>query len=244
MNDDLYALPALGAGVTATSVTANSVKPETSSTTEVGYRYQTPVINATVDAYYTLDRNHIVASFNQATNDTVDTNEGSVYYYGWEGVIGATPIENLTFIQSINYNHATLGQNLPYNATTVIPTKGKTPPETPLWSLGSRIQYKFDMMTFGVQWKFVDKRFVTLVDDLSVPDYTTVDADFRLALDKAEPGMYLQFNVINVFSENYIGSFGNVPTTNNSALPYYSEGYGYQGAPRTFQVELHIPAPI
>ena len=40
--------------------------------------------------------------------------------------------------------------------------------------------YTWKNLDLGVQWKFVSSRFVTLVDDLSVPSYATIDADIRI----------------------------------------------------------------
>ena len=242
VNDDLYAVAVIGSGTTPNSVGKDNVKPETSKTYEGGYRYQTATVNATLDAYYLQDDNHIVSSFNQATNDTIDTNVGSVNYYGVEAIVGWTPIENLTLVQSYAYNHGEYGSNIPYSATTAIPTKDKLAADTPLWTVAQRASYVWDGFTFDAQAKYVSARYVTLVDDLKVPSYLTVDADIRYNLDNLSDmvpqGTYLQFNVINLFNLKYLGSL-NVSNTNNSALPYYSQPYAYQGAPQTFQVSLH-----
>jgi iron complex outermembrane recepter protein len=218
----------------------DNVQPETSETVEGGWRYQTPTLNATLDAYYLEDNNHIVTSYNQTTGDSVDQNVGSVDYYGVEGIAGWIPFENLTLIQSFAYNHSEYMANIPYSATLVVPTQGKTAADTPRWTVSQRVTYKLDNLDLGVQWKFVDRRFVTLVDDLAVPSYTTVDADARLHLDDiAMPGTYLQFNVINLFNAKYFGSL-NTSDTNNSSLGYYTQAYAFQGAPQTFQVTLHL----
>lgn len=243
VNDDLYAIAVIGSGTTPNSVGLDNVKPETSQTMEAGYRYQTPIVNATADVYLEQDNNHIVSSYNQTTGDTVDTNVGSVHYYGFEGIVGATPIDNLTIVQSLAYNQSRDTANIPYSATVSVPTLGKRAADTPLWTIAQRVTYKLDDFTFGIQWKYVDSRFVTLVNDLQVPSYTTFDIDARWDLsninpDIINPGTYLQFNMINVFNEQYIGSIANAPYTNNASLSYYSQGYGYQGAPRTFQFTL------
>jgi iron complex outermembrane receptor protein len=244
VNDDLYSIAVIGSGTTPAAVGKDNVKPETSQTWEAGYRYQTPMINATLDGYYLTDQNHIVQSFNQQTQDSIDQNVGSIDYYGFEGIAGAQLIDNLTLIQSFAYNHSEYKSNIPYSATVVIPTQGKVAADTPLWTVSQRLTYKWNNVDLGVQWKFVDKRFVTLVDDLAVPSYTTIDADIRVHLDDFAPaGAYVQFNVLNILNEQYIGSI-NVTNSNNSSLQYYSEPYGYQGAPRTFQLSLHIPMPF
>jgi iron complex outermembrane receptor protein len=245
VNDDLYSIAVVGFGTSANAVGQDNVKPETTKTFEGGYRYQSATLNATGDVYYEEDDNHIVQSFNQQTNDSIDQNVGAVDYYGVEGIVGWTPIDNLTLIQSFAYNHSEYMSNIPFNASTAIPTRGKIAADTPIWMVAQRITYQEGNVLFGLQWKYVDKRYVTLVDDLVVPAYTTVDADFRLDLASAFPspwireGTYLQINALNIFNEKYLGSL-NTTSTNNAALPYYSQPYGYQGAPTTIQAAIKV----
>jgi iron complex outermembrane receptor protein len=240
VNDDLYSIAVIGSGTSVSAVGKDNVAPETSKTYEGGYRYQTATINATVDAYYLEDDNHIVQSFNQQTNDSIDQNVGAIHYYGFEGIMGWIPLENLTLIQSFAYEHSEIMSNIPYSATLVIPTRGKVAPDTPVWTAAQRITYTWRNLDLGLQWKFVDDRYVTLVNDLSVPSYATIDANLRVHLDDiTTPGTYLQFNVINLTNAKYLGSL-NITNTNNSSLQYYSQPYAYQGAPQTFQMTLHL----
>jgi iron complex outermembrane receptor protein len=237
VNDDLYAIAVVGSGSTTYAVGKDNVQPETSTTYELGYRYQTSNIKATLDIYKLDDNNHIVTSFNQATNDSIDTNVGTIQYYGVEGLFGISPIKGLNLIGSFAYNHSEDESNIPYSSTFTIETKGKVATDSPVWTVAGRATYDFDAFTFGLQGKFVDSRYVTLVNDLKVPSYVTFDADVRWHLDEITPGTFLQLNVLNVFDEKYIGSI-NVASTNNGASPDYTYPYAYQGAPRTIQVTL------
>ena len=240
VNDDLYSIAVIGSGSTANAVGKDNVAPETSKTYEAGYRYQTATINATVDGYYLEDDNHIVQSFNQATNDSIDQNVGAIHYYGFEGIAGWIPLENLTLIQSIAYEHSEVMSNIPFSATVVIPTRGKVATDTPEWTVAQSVDYTWKNIDLGVQWKYVSDRFITLVNDLKVPSYGTIDANIRVHMDDiVTPGTYLQFNVINLTNTKYIGSI-NTTNTNDSAQPYYSQAFAYQGAPQTFQMTLHL----
>ena len=118
-----------------------------------------------------------------------------------------------------------------------IDTKGKVAADTPAWTVAGRATYAVGDLTFGVQGKWIDKRYVTLVNDLAVPSYVTFDADLRWKMNFITPGTYLQLNVINIFDTKYLGSL-NVTDTNNAALPDYSYAYAYQGAPRVVQLTL------
>jgi outer membrane receptor protein involved in Fe transport len=92
--------------------------------------------------------------------------------------------------------------------------------ETPEWQYGGRAQFEVGPFEFGVQGKYVDDRFATDVNDVIVPGYALFDADARFSF--AQWGLertYLQFNVINIFDERYIGSIGTQLNAARSARP-------------------------
>jgi len=213
------------------------VKPETSTTYELGYRFQAPKIKATFDIYKLDDNNHIVTSFDETTGDSVDQNVGTVEFYGFEGIVGAEVLPHLNVIGSFSYNHSEDESNIPYSATYTIDTKGKQLADTPPWQVAGRVTYDIKDFTVGLTAKYVDQRYVTLVNDLKVPAYYTFDTDLRWRLDWIHPGSFIQLNVINLFDYRYLGSL-NIFTTDNNTSPAYSYGYAYQGAPRTVQITL------
>lgn len=237
VNDDLYAIAVIGSGSTTSAVGRDTVQPETSTTYELGYRYQRPNLKATVDIYKIDDNNHIVSSYNQATQDTIDQNVGTVQFYGVEGLVGASPIANLNLIASFAYNHSRDLDNIPYSSSFIIQTKGKQAVDAPELTFSARAEYRYQDFLFGLEGKWVDKRYVTYVNDLSVPSYVTVDADVRWQLDWIRKGTFLQLNVLNLFDEKYLGSINPV-ASNNGSSPDYTETYAIQGPPRTVQVTL------
>jgi iron complex outermembrane receptor protein len=242
VNDDLYAIGVVGVGL-GTSSTSNpgtdNVQPETSRTLEGGYRYQTARLKATIDGYYMEDNNHILSTYNLDTGDTVDTNVGSIHFYGFEAQVGWVPIDHLTLVASLSYEHSEVMNDIPYSATYTAPTKGLQFYDTPPWMIGGSANYDWSYFKFGGQIKFVDARYATALNDLQVPSYETVDVYVRANLDMIRPGTYLQFNVNNLFNEKYIGSI-NYATTNNPAnTQAYSQSYADQGSPQTLQVTLH-----
>lgn len=238
INDNLYAVATIGSGSTANSVGKNTVQPETTTTYELGYRYQTSKVKATVDIYKLDDNNHIVTSYNQLTGDSVDQNLGAINYYGAEGIVGFRPTTNWSMEGSFNYNHSKVGADIPYSASTIIPTNGKVAVDTPKWTLAGRTDYKWGDFTFGLQGKYVGARYVTLVNDLKVPSYVTWDGDIRYALNWVTHGSYLQFNIFNIFNAKYLTTL-NTTSSNNSALQYYSQPYAKQAMPQTMELTLH-----
>jgi iron complex outermembrane receptor protein len=239
VNDDLYSIAVIGSGTTVNAVGKDNVQPETSTTYELGYRYQTPTIKGTFDVFKLEDNNHIVTSYNQTTGDSVDQNVGTLSFWGVEGLLGVEPLPHWTVVGSFTYEHGEDENNIPYSATVNIPTQGKTPTDTPQLLVGASTSYEIGDVTFGLQGKFVSSRYVTLVNDLRVPSYITFDGDIRWKLRFMPEGTWLQLNVINILDEKYIGSV-NQTDTNNGSSPYYSYAYAYQGTPRTVQAQLRV----
>jgi iron complex outermembrane receptor protein len=238
VNDDLYSIGLLGSGGTSiTTPGTDNVQPETSRTIEGGYRYQASRLKFTVDGYYIEDNNHIVSTYNLETGDNVDTNVGAIHFYGFEGQVGWVPIDHLTLVGTISYEHSQVINNIPYSATYTIPVAGKQFYDTPPWMIGGSATYDWRDFSFSGQFKYVDARYATALNDLTIPSYVTVDASVRWNLNWLRAGTSLQFNVNNLFDERYIGSI-NYATTNNSALPGFSQSFADQGAPRTFQGTL------
>lgn len=242
VNDDLYSIATVATSKTPTLVNtigADNVQPETTTTYEVGYRFQSGKIKSTFDIYDVDDQNHIVTSFNQLTNDSVDQNVGSIRFYGAEALFGAEVLPHLSTVLSFSYNHSRTEDNLPYSATVIEPTAGKFFYDSPEFLAGGLVTYDWRDYSFGLQGKYTSRRFVTYVNDLSVPSYITFDAYFRWRLPMINNGSYFQFNALNLFDEKYIGSI-NPAATNNGSLPYYTYSYAYQGAPRTLQATIRV----
>ena len=97
------------------------------------------------------------------------------------------------------------------------PTRGKELVETPEWTFGLRAYYDTEWFSIGAQGKYVGDRWSTDVNDEKSPSYITVDLDARLKLDNMGfEGTYVQFNVRNVFDEEYLGSISAVSMPRSS----------------------------
>ncbi len=233
--DDLYTVKT----ATNTTVNLDSVRPETTNNYEVGYRYQTARLIGSIAVWDTEFQNRILQSYDPTTNLSQDRNVGAVSLYGVDAQIGASPIEHLNLLANLSYAHSRLKDNIVFDAAGHIePLKGKEQVETPDWMLSGRATYEISDFTFGLTGKYVAKRYVTDLNDLSVPSYVTFDADMRVKLDRVLKNAYLQVNVVNLFDEKYLGSLNSKPT-NNTDSPFYSGiPYALQGAPRTVWVSL------
>lgn len=160
-------------------------------------------------------------------------NVGDVKQWGIDGQVGFKPSDELSFYGSLSYINSEIQDDIPNAVAGVLPTKGKSLYETPKWQGGVRVQWDpAEMLSLGVQGKFVGNRWTNLVNTEQFTGYALWDLDARL---KLEPfglrNTYLQGNVRNLFDERYLGDISSNLTGPAVAQP------GYR---RTFIVTLHV----
>jgi iron complex outermembrane receptor protein len=238
VNDDLYTV---GYDTTTKQVLIDNVQPESSDTYELGYRYQTPNLLASLTLWDTEFQNRIVSSYNQDLDTYTDRNVGDVSLRGVDVAAGWKPpvVQGLSLNGTFSYLYSRFDDNITnFNAAGLVePTQGKTLPESPEITIGGRVQYSISDFDFGLQAKYTSSRFVTDLNDLKVSGYTVWDLDARWRLDRIHPGSYLQLNVTNLFNVRYFGSLANETPTNVVTSPFYNgASYAYQGPPRAISV--------
>lgn len=215
-------------------------EPETSNNYDLGYRYQSSRLIASVSAYYSAFDNYIVRAFEEVFDDNGNlldtiaytTNAGEVNRWGADGQIGYFFTDSFSLYATASFLDSEIVDNLPgTTAGSTIATAGKQLFEVPEWQYGLRAQYEVGPLTLGVQGKYVGERWTNLVNDEQTPDYTLVDVDVRYDLDFINEGMYLQVNALNVFDELYLGNISTAATGNLSAA---------LGAPRSVVATLRM----
>ena len=234
--DSLYAVTRFADG----TIGNPTVQPETSKNYDLGYRYTASTLVVQASAFFNQFDNRIVSTFDEDLGQFVDRNVGSVETTGFEASVGWEPIENLSLYASATFTDSELQDDYVYNAAgALLPTKGKKQVETPEEMFALRASYKFnDVLSAGIQGKYTGERWVTDVNDLKVDAYTVVDLDARFdfapfGLD----GTYMQFNVTNLFDEQYYSTLGTRASATPGALGY-SLPFAGVGAPRTVMATL------
>ena len=213
------------------SIEILDLEPETTTSYDLGYRYQTPLLTGSVALWKSDYENRIVSSFDPDLGLSVDRNVGPVDLYGVDAALGMEIVEDLTVYLSTSYIHSEVQRDIQISATSTVASAGKELVETPDWTVGSRIEYAMGPVTLGVQGKYVDDRWATDVNDEAAPAYTVVDADVRYDFKAFGMESFLQVNVINVADRDYLGSIATSRFFSGpGSLPLYSIG-----APRTFQ---------
>ena len=234
--DSLYAVTRFADG----TIGNPTVQPETSKNYDLGYRYTASTLVVQASAFFNQFDNRIVSTFDEDLGQFVDRNVGSVETTGFEASVGWEPIENLSLYASATFTDSELQDDYVYNAAgALLPTKGKKQVETPEEMFALRASYTFnDVLSAGIQGKYTGERWVTDVNDLKVDAYTVVDLDARFdfapfGLD----GTYMQFNVTNLFDEQYYSTLGTRASATPGALGYALPFAGV-GAPRTVMATL------
>ena len=225
----------------------STVNPETSANYDIGYRFTSDTVTASITAYNTQFKNRIVTSFDQEQGISIDRNIGSVNVDGVDAEANVELMPDLSVYTSASYTHSRVSAGpqaiiLVGSGGAPINLAGKTLVETPDWTLSQRYEYKWGGLTIGLGGKFTGSRFATDNNDFKVPSYFTADAD--LTYDLAQigwTGSYLKVNGYNLFNEKYLGSISSkpcfIPTLPSSSacgsLPTF-----VVGSPQTFQITL------
>ena len=247
--DNLYIVRRL----TDNSIGRGLPESETTNSFDLGWRYNTPNMLASVALWKSDYKNRIVSAFDPIAGFNVDRNVGDVKLQGIDMQIGWRVTEAVTLSSSASYNKSELQSNLQLITDAqlaaggaLVPTKGKTLVETPKWTFSARGDFKAGPnLRFGVQGKRVGDRFGTDINDEVSPSYTIWDVDARYSFNTTKlRGLDLKLNVTNLLDEAYFGNISSGIGTlqSNSTLPGFqgSSGVGFYsiGAPRTIQVSL------
>lgn len=206
--------------------------PESAKVYDLGYRYQSPVFMFQAAAWYNSFTNRIERAFDEAALISYSINVGDVKLQGLDAQAGWKPSETWNVYGSFSYIDSELQNNIPSGVGTFTLTKGKELYETPKYSGSIRVSHDFtDSFRLGLQAKRVGARYTNLTNTEQAPGYTLWDLDARYSFDTLGwKGAYLQFNVKNLFDEEYVGDI----STNISGNGQFQPGY-----PRAVSVTLH-----
>ena len=193
-----------------------NVKPERASTVDLGVRTKRDGIEASLSTYFVNYRNRLVGIANcqlTAFCASVFANVGTVSTKGVEGLLVWQVAPRLSWTTSGSYNSTTINEDYSTGSskgTTIVPTKGKDAIDAPRVIANSGVRYADEHVTgtFGV--RHVDKRYFTILNDLSVPAYTVSDAGLGYRLSGVGPTkeVTVQLNVSNLFDASYLGPIG------------------------------------
>jgi iron complex outermembrane receptor protein len=208
-------------------------QPEIADAYNLGWRWTSPTLLMSVDAWTNNFKNRVERQFDEAAGIFYSVNVGEVKLKGVDAQVSYKPEDYLSFYGSLSYVQSEIQSNFPNGAGgAILATKGKSLYEVPKLQGATRVNWDItDWASLGVQGKFVGSRWTNLTNTEKAPGYALWDLDLRFKLD--DIGMekaYLQFNVKNLFDEKYLADI----STNTNGTAQFQPGY-----PRAFVATLH-----
>jgi len=211
--DDLYS------GITVAQL--GDVQPETTTSYDLGYRYQASNLMFSSAVWFNAFENRI-----ERSQDPLDPtlfysrNVGAVDLWGVEAALGYEVTEAMFVYGAVSWTDSELASD----GTKVV--------DTPDWTMTGRAEYDFGNFTLGAQARFVGERQANDANTQVAPEYTVVDLDARYSLDGlfGSAESFVQLNVINLFDEEYAGQMSSGTGAGNALFNI--------GAPQTFMLTL------
>lgn len=226
-----------------------TVAPEITDNYGAGYRYQSGMVTASVNPWYSIWTNHIVGSPDR-TDPTIsiDRNVGKVTLYGVDLELGVKPVEHLSVYASAAFMHSKLENNYQQSGSLGVgdlPVKGKELVMTPDQTFALRGQYDIGPLTIGIQAKYTGQRYITDTNDTSLPGFTVVDLDAEWKLEGFGKNTRIQINASNIGNAQYFTrasttSAANKTTLSNGGVYSGSTPFVYTGAPPTVYATLKV----
>jgi len=191
-----------------------NLKPETTDTVELGYRFHTHSFQASLTGYDVEYQNRLLAAAISSVivgNQNVLQNVGSVTSRGVEGAVTWSPIQYWSLYGTWSYDNARYNDNVSIPSTgEVVDTKGKFVVAAPQ-NIGN-VQLSYDNGSLWGQMSahYHDRRYYTYLNDSPVPGATTLNlaTGYRFKGTGLINGTELTLNVTNVLDKHYFTTVG------------------------------------
>lgn len=188
-----------------------TLKPETDWVYAVGWRFDHPIVSASVMAYRADFSNRLQASVTGSyiNPQTTVINVGSISMNGVDAGLTIRPFKGLSIYNSISYNHSTYDNNIEQPGETYH-TKGKKVIDYPQFMYKANIMYEFHHATVHFDANYMSSRYLSYTNDTSVPAYwlTSLGAKYDFGDAWRLHNMTVSFNVSNLFNTTYVSMMG------------------------------------
>ena len=223
------------------AVLTGSIKPETSVTTDIGYRYQSKALTFSATAFNVDFKDRQANAFDPTTLKSIYTNAGKARTRGIELEAGTVPVNGWSAYASLTMQKSKVLNDIRTSASVVLASSGKQFAMTPLMLAGLSVQYSSGPLYARLKAKKTGRQYATLMNDEEVPSYMTaeLDAGYRFGDFSFAKNAMVRLNVSNLGNTKYRNpSSGTV--LNATAVGTQAAGtvFYYLGAPRFFSVSL------
>lgn len=211
------------------------VKAETSIMSDVGFRYQSPMLSLTGTLFNSNFKDRQANAVDPNTLVNVYMNAGRVNTRGVELEAGSGVFRGFSAYGSVTIQESVIKDNLRVSTAVTLPTAGKKFTLTPEFMAGLSLQYEQGPFYVRLKGKYSGSQQATLMNDELVPAYTTgdVDAGYKLGNLGFAKNALIRFNISNVGNAKYRNPSSGTVT---NAVAYQSQAaqrvFYYLGAPR------------
>ncbi len=190
-----------------------NLKPETSTTYELGFRTKSSRFQGVIAGYYVDFKDRIIAFANGSGivgNPAILSNVGDVRSWGVEaaGTFRVTP--DLSLFASYAYNDSEYQDDV-LNAAgaVVVATAGKTVVNSPKHLAKGEITWDNGNLFARVGANYTSKRYYSFENDAEVGGFVIVDASIGYRFtDGMLNGVSIQANATNLFDKAYVSTIG------------------------------------
>ena len=216
------------------------LKPETSDTLELGWRFRGDSFEGVLAAYRIKFNDRLLA-IQQGPgivgNPSVLANVGGVSTNGFEAAVNWRPVQHLNWFTSFAWNDSTFDENYTTNGNVVL-VGGKTVPDAPEVMIKTELAYDNGAFFARADANHVGGRYYTFLNQGSVPSYTLFNASagYRFADVAMFEELTVQAAVTNITDKFYISTVGSNGFVN--ADPNGTAQTLLRGAPRQVFVSL------
>jgi iron complex outermembrane receptor protein len=221
--------------------------PELSQTTEIGYRYSSPIISASASVWKSDFQHRIETGWDVEQQLSIATDVGNARMNGANIEVGVRPLKGLSLYGSASYTKTEMLNDYQFKAGPDLcatdPTNkanaydctlGKHLGKVPRLMYAFNADYKIGAWQFGLNGKYTGLRFDSLANVENAPAYTVWNGDIQYKLGETGPmkAAYIRLNVKNLFDVKYKSSI-------YSGNAFYDSGnYYYPGETRTTMLTL------
>ncbi|MGZ3183384.1 MAG: TonB-dependent receptor [Telluria sp.] len=189
-----------------------NLKPETSISTDLGWRFRRDLVQGSVALYHTdfSDRQLLVATCSGISGcPSTLVNVGKVATNGIEALAVFKLSNELSWLNSATYNSSKYKSDYMDNGV-LVRAGGKTVVDAPKTMFATELTWedKNSFVRFGA--KYTGERYYTFLNDAGVPAYTlaTLSAGMKWKNLWMLKEVALSVHVTNLFDKTYLGTIG------------------------------------
>ncbi|MCU6433249.1 TonB-dependent receptor [Undibacterium sp. Jales W-56] len=225
---------------TAFKLSSASIKPETSTTLDLGYRFKHDSFVGSIAAYYAKfeDRLLSVATCAGIVGcPSTFVNVGKVETNGIEAAALWSLNKDWSWFNSLTYNNSKYKSNYLDNGK-VVNIEGTQVVDSPKLMLKTELSYEAGNWFSRIGGKFTDKRFYSYTNDAQVPSYVlaNLSAGYKQKSFAGLKDFSVQVNVENLLNKQYFSTLGSNGFPKSD--PTGTEQTLLTGSPRQFFVTV------